>query len=81
MCTDPSGTITQQEWETKADLLLEHQDPGAEVHLKCSQQLCPVISANPCASTGLGLGLSSYLVTFYINVSQGQFKKMEFNSF
>lgn len=75
MCTDPSGTINQQEWETKGDLLLKHQDPGTQLHLKCAQQLCPVIPANPCASINHGLGLSSHLVTFYINVSQGQPKK------
>lgn len=75
MCTDPSGTITQQEWETKAALLLEHQDPGTELHLKCAQQLCPVIPANPCASISQDLSLSPHLVTFYINASQGQFKK------
>lgn len=75
MCSDPLETITQQEWETKAALLLEHQDPGTELHLKRAHQLCPVIPANPCANISQSLDSSSHLVTFYINASHGQLKK------
>lgn len=60
----------------KGCLLLEHQDPGTELHLKCAHQLCPVIPANPCANISQSLDSSFHLATFYINASQGQLKKI-----